>query len=252
MRKIKEKTVDLMKAYASTKDALESIKKVFNPIESAQFDFATLRMKEDVTNVKKLKKFEKVAKDYVEEIRKQDWTRFPRVDPSIWKDKAKDHTIDVGNREYGNSLCQYPILNWHPLNIHTDVERMIIPFFIVQERIEDSYLKCRTLFEKCKDSSGFLRGPPEDLKNEAVKALEEFNTYYGGLSYPALYAGRIIKSINDDEQYGIRRIRPHKISMKDLDKLIAKPSRDGTVDKAQEIIKQIHYLVSWERNINHP
>ena len=252
MRKIKEKTIDLMKAYGSTKDALEAIEKASNPIYRAQLDFATLRKKEDVTNVKKLKKYEKVARDFVGEVRKQDWTRFPQVDPSIWKEKAKDHTIDVANREYDNSISQYPILSWNPLNIHTDVERMLIPFFIVQERMDDSYLKCRSLFEKCKDSSGFMRGPPAELKDEAIKTLEEFNTYYGGLSYPAFYAGRIIKSIKDDEKYGIRRIRPHKISMNDIDKLITKPLRDGTVDKAQEIIKQIHYLVSWERNINHP
>ena len=85
-----------------------------------------------------------------------------------------------------------------------------------------------------------------------LEAFTEHARDYGGLSYPAFYAGRIIKSIKDDEKYGIRRIRPHKISMNDIDKLIEKPLRDGTVDKAQEIIKQIHYLVSWERNINHP
>lgn len=252
MRKIKEKTVDLIKAYASTKDALEAIKKVSNPVSKAHFNFAMLRKKENITNVKKLTQFEKVAKDYMKEIRKQDWTRFPHVDPSIWKEKAKDHTINVGNREYETQLYQYPILNWHPLNIHTDIERMLIPFFIVQERIDESYIKCRSLFEKCKNSSGFLRGPPSELKDEAIKALEEFNINYGGITYPAFYAERMTNSINRDKEYGISRIRPHKFSLNDLDKLIAKPSQDGSVEHAPEIVKQIHYLVSWERNINHP
>lgn len=244
MQKIKEGTVDLMKAYASTKDALEAIKKVSNPVEKAHFEFAMLRKNENVTNVKRLNKFDKVAKDYVGEIRKQDWTRFPQVDPSIWKEKATDHTINVGNIEIeNNQLFQYPFLDWHPLNIHTDLERMLIPFFIVQERIDDSYLQCRSLFEKCKNSSGFLRGPPADLKSEAVKALEEFNINFGGLRYPALYAGRILQRIKDDNQHGIHRIRPHKFSLNDIDKFIAKPSSDGSVEHAEEIIKQLHYLV---------
>jgi hypothetical protein len=252
MKKIKEKTVDLIKAYASTKEALEAIKTVSRPIDSGHFDLAVLRKQEEVTNVKKLRKFEKNAKEYLDKIKKQDWSRFPQIDPSVWKEKAKKHKMDVGNREHDRELYQYPILGWSPLNIYTDIERMLIPFFIVQERVDASYLKCRSLFQKCKDSSGFLRGPPAELKNETIKTLEEFNINYGGLKYPELYAGNILRRINDDSRYGIQKIRSHKISLKDIDKLLAKPLPDKSVKNASEILKQIHYLVSWERNIVHP
>jgi hypothetical protein len=252
MRKIKEKTVDLMKAYASTKEALKAIEKASNPISNNQFDFAMLRKTENVTNVNKLKKYEKVARDYMNEIRKIDWNRFPQVDPSIWKDKSSNHVIDVAFREFEKQLFQYPFLNWFPLNIHTDVERMLIPFFIVQEKIDDSYEKCKNLFERCKKESGFLRGPPDDLKNEAVQALEELNVNIGGLSYPELYAGRMLRSIDVDNRDGIQRIRPHKFSLEDIDRFIARPKSDGSVEHAEEIIKQLHYIISLDRNINHP
>jgi len=251
MKKIKEKTVDLIKAYTSTKAALEVIKIVSSPLAKADFDFAVLRKQEQVTNVDKLRKFEKVAKEYLEKIRKQDWTRFPQVDPSIWKKKAENHVIDVINREIDRALHQYPILNWQPLNIYTDIERVLIPFFLVQERIDESYIKCRSLFEKCKSSSGFLRGPPSALKDEAVKALDDFNINYGGLKFPEFYAGSAIATINKDDRDGIRRIRGHKFSLKDLDNLLAK-TLDKNVNNSPEIINQIRYLISLERNIIRP
>lgn len=252
MKKIKGKTVDLINAYASTKAALEAIKTVSSPLAKADFDFAVLRKQEQVTNVDKLRKFEKVAKEYLEKIRKQDWTRFPQVDPSIWKKKAENHVIDVTNREIDRALHQYPVLSWQPLNLYTDIERVLIPFFIVQERIDESYLKCRGLFEKCKSSSGFLRGPPSDLKDEAVKALEEFNINYGGLKFSEFYAGSAITTINKDDRDDIRRIRGHKFSLKDIDNLLAKTSPDKSVNNAPEIINQIRYLISLERNIIRP
>lgn len=252
MKKIKEKTVDLINAYASTKAALETIKTVSSPLAKAEFDFAVLRKQEQVTNVDKLRKFEKVAKEYLEKIRKQDWTQFPQVDPSIWKKKAKNHVIDVTHKELDRALYQYPILSWQPLNISTDIERVLIPFFLVQERIDDSYLKCRSLFEKCKSSSGFLRGPPSALKDEAVKALEEFNINYGGLNFPEFYAGSAINTINKDDRDGIKRIRGHKFSLKEIDNLLAKTSPDKSVNNAPEIINQFHYMISLERNIIRP
>jgi hypothetical protein len=252
MKKIKEKTVNLMEAYASTKEALKAIEKVSNPIEKTQFEFAMLRKNENVTNIKKLKKFENASRDYMNEIRKTNWSRFPQVDPSIWKEKASNHAINVAYREFDTQLYQYPVLDWSPLNIHTDIERMLIPFFIVQEKIDDSYNKCMNLFEKCKKSSGFLRKPSAELKNETVQALEEFNVNFGGLRYPSLYAGRILRSIDEDNRYGIKRIRPHKYSLDDIDKMIARPKSDGSIDNAEEIIKQLHYLVSIDRNKIHP
>jgi hypothetical protein len=112
------------------------------------------------------------------------------------------------------------------------------------EKIDDSYYKCKSLFEKCKSFSGFLRGPPAELKEEAVTALQEFNINYGGL-YSAEYASGMLMSINKDNQRGIRRIRPHKYSLNDVDKLIANPSSDGSVKNAEEIIKQIHHRVKY-------
>lgn len=198
---------------------------------------------ENVTNLNRLIKYEKVVKDYAEEIRKQDWSRFPQVDQSIWKEKASDHAINVVNRELEMQLFQYPVLSLYPLNMQTDVERRLITFYLVLDRIDDSYYNCKSLFEKCKSSSGFLRGPPEELKEEAVKALQEFNINYGGLCYPSEYASGVLASIDKDNQYGIRRIRPHKYSLNDIEKFIANPSPDGSVKNAEEIIKQIHYRV---------
>jgi hypothetical protein len=244
MRKIKEKTIDLMKEYASTKEALEAIVKISTPIEKIQFDFAMLRKNENVTNLNRLMKYEKGVTDYEEEIRKQDWSRFPQVDPSIWKEKVTDHAINTINMELEMQLFQYPVLSLFPLNIHTDVERRLIPFFVALDRIDDSYYKCKSLFEKCKSSSGFLKKPPPELKEEAVAALQEFNINYGGLCFPAEYASGILKIIEKDNEHGIRRIRPHKYSLNDVDKLITNPSSDGSVKNAEEIIKQIYYRVS--------
>jgi len=99
------------------------------------------------------------------------------------------------NRELDNQLFQSPILSLFPLDHNTDIERRLVPFFISLDRIEDSYEKCLNLFEKCKKTSGFLRGPPSELKNKAVKALEEFNIYYSGLCYLDFYANAILTSI---------------------------------------------------------
>lgn len=248
MRKIKEKTQDLFKAYASTRDALEAFVKASNPIAKGHFGFGVLQQKGQVTNVKKLRKFEKVVKDFLKEIRKQDWNRFPQVDPSIWKRKAEGHTTSLLTTELEYGLEQDPVLSWHPLNIHTDIERRLIPFFTAQERIDDSYLKCRTLLQKCKDSSGFLTGSPTELKNEAIEALKEFNVNYDGIYHFSSYAAVMIHLIKRDIEHGIRRIRPHKISLNDIDKYLANPLRDGSVKNADKIIQQIHYMVSWERN----
>jgi hypothetical protein len=243
MRKIKEKTIDHMKSYASMKEALEAIVEISKPVEKIKFDFAMIRKNENVTNLSRLMKYEKAVNDYEREIRKQDWSRFPQVDPSIWKEKAIDHATNVINQEFEMQLYQYPVLSLYPINIHTDIERRLIPFFVVLERIDDSYYKCKNLFEKCKSSSGFLKGPPAELKEEAVTALQEFNINFGGLCYPSEYASATLRIINQDNQQGIRRIRSHKYSLKDVDKLIANPTSDGSVKNAEEIIKQIHYRV---------
>jgi len=251
MKDIKDKTVELMKAYASTKEALEAIQKVTRPFDKEEHHFAILRQNEDVKNVNKLKKFEKAAKDYIKEIQKVDWDRFSRIDPNIWKEKASKHNIDVANRELDNQLYQSPILSLYPLNLHTDIERRLAAFFISLERIEESYEKCLNLFEKCKEASGFLRGPPSELKNEAVEALEQFCINYGGLCYLDYYASSTLISIKKDADYGIQSIRPHKYSLADIDKFMSKPRSDGTVDHSEEIINQLHYLVH-AKNWNNP
>jgi hypothetical protein len=245
MQTIKDKTIELMKANASTKEALEAIIQASKPIEKIKFEFAIVRKTENVTNLNRLTKYEKAIKDFMEEIRKQDWSRFPQVDPSIWKEKATGHAFNVLNQEFEMQLYQSPVLDLFPLNIHTDIERRFIPFFIVLERIDDSYYKCKSLFEKCKSSSGFLRGPPMELKEEAVKALQEFNINYGGLCYPAEYASGMLATIEKDKERGINRIRPHKYALNDVEKFIANPSSDGSVKNAEEIIKQIHYRVRY-------
>ena len=215
------------------------------PIEKIQFEFAILRKTENVTNLNRLTKYEKAIKDYKREIQKQDWSRFPQVDPSIWKEKTMDHAFNVVNKEFEMQLFQNPVLSLFPLNIHTDIERMLIPFFIVLDRIDESYYKCKSLFEKCKSSSGFLRGPSAELKEETVKALQDFNINYGGLCYPGQYASEMLMTIDKDNQHGIHRIRPHKYTLDDVEKFIANPSSDGSVKNAEEIIKQIHYRVRY-------
>ena len=245
MQRIKEKTIDLMKAYESTKEALEAVVKVTRPVDKEIGVFAMLRKNENVTNLKRLSKYEKMIRDYRGEIEKQDWSRFPQVDPSIWKEKASDHSINFVNEEYEVQLYQYPVLSLFPLNIHTDAERRLIPFFLASERIDDSYSKCKDLYEKCKNSSGFLKGPPAELKEAAVSALEELNINVGGLRFPSLYASGVLASMSKDSEYGIKRIRPHKYSLKDVDTFIANPNPDGSVKNAKAIIEQVFYRVRY-------
>ena len=245
MRVIYGKTVELLKAYASTKEALESIVTVFRPIEKKQLDFAILRKTENVTNLDRLMKYESVLGEFMREIRKEDWSRFPQADPIGWKEKALSHRVNFVNEEYEKQLYQYPVLGLFPINMKTDIERRLAPFFLVLDNVDDSYFQCKILFERCKNSSGFLKGPPVELKEETVSALQDFNINYGGLCYPGKYASGSIMRIEKNNRDGIRRIRSHKYSLADVDRLLSTSSPGAQVENAGDIIDQIYYLVRW-------
>ncbi len=244
LERIKNKVDEALRSIVSTKDAAEALWKAALPLSNVESNFAKLKKTDAVTKVGDLRKFEKAIEDFKKNIGKQGLNRFTQIDPSLWEDRAKGHKIDILDIETKSAYYQYPCLNWHPLNIHTDLERMVIPFFRCLENIEDLYLGCRDLFEKCKGSSGFMRGPPKELAEKAAEALNDFNVCYGGLAFSYDYSHRMFMRAKDIEQYDIRRKRSHK-TMKEVEQLIKK----GDLKNAEEIIMQIYETISWLNDV---
>ena len=243
MRKIKEKTEEVIEAYTSTWEALEALDKSSHPLFNSLTDFAEISRKDDITNLKKLRKFEKVARDLKKSMGKTDWSRFPQEDYSHWIDEASECAVEVIGLEvetnYYHVLYQYPWISG--LGFDTDIERYVVPFFIFIDTIDETYLKCVELFEKCKNESGFMTGPSKDIKEAAIEALSNFNVQYHGIYSAYSYSSFAEKQ---SKKKGYVRDEGTKI-LNTIEKSLRKTSKDGNVKNAHDIIKKLYEFVKF-------
>jgi len=241
MRNIKEKTEGVIEAYTSTWDALEALDKSSHPLFNSLTDFAAISRKDDITNLKKLRKFEKVARDLKKSMGKTDWSRFPQEDYSHWIAEASECAVEVIGLEvetnYYHVLYQYPWISG--LGFDTDIERYVIPFFIFIDTIDETYLKCVELFEKCKNESGFMTGPSKDIKEAAIEALSNFNVQYHGIYSAYSYSSFAEKQ---SKKKGYVRDEGIKI-LNAIEKSLRKTSKDGNVKNAHDLIKKLYEFV---------
>jgi hypothetical protein len=179
---------ETVKAYTSTKEAVNDLYKATNPIDKYLYEVAELSRKQDITNTRRLSKYEKAMSDFFKNIRKTDWSKYPQMDFFPILEKARSHSLQVISMEvktnYHHVLYQYPYMG--PLGYSTDVERYTAPFFTYIEELDESYNRCKDLFNRCKNTPG-IRDQDNKLRIETVEALYAFNTqlhgFYSAHSY---------------------------------------------------------------------
>jgi hypothetical protein len=241
MRRLKEKIEETMGQYLSTKDALNALYKASNPISNVLTDIGDIARKNDLTDIKKLRKYEKAANDFMKNVRKTDWSKFTQLDPSPWIEESRPHTLNVINMEvktsYHHVLYQYPYVS--PLAFSTDIERYLVPYFLFIETIDETYMKCRDLFEKCKKGGGSLRGVNKGLRGEATEALSTFNTQYHGIYSARSYSFRAEQRLQKNGDI----IREGKRALKKVEQSLGRSSSGGIVRNGQEIIKDVYKFV---------
>jgi hypothetical protein len=183
--RLPEKFQSLIQAYESTLDPMEAIYEATRPIRACKEEVDRLFKQEDLKNVDGLMIFDKCINEFMELVKKTDWTRYPQGDLEGWRKRAADYGLNAGIFEDDISKMACPYCN--DLGIDTDIERCIIAFYTGIQRIQDAYDECRDVFIECTNRKGIFGGIPGDLKTRAVEKLTYLNMYLNALYYPLDY-----------------------------------------------------------------
>lgn len=241
LTRLKEIVEDVLEAYLSTREALKEMSDATNPIDNYLDDVGDISRKRDVTNLRKLTKYEKAMNKFMRNLNRVDWSKYPQMDSTPMVDVALSHALEVISMEvetgYHHVLYQYPYIT--PPAFSTDIERYVSPFFLFIGKIDEEYEKCRKLFEDCKRKSSLLRDPDEELMEEAYRALSSFNKQYHGIysAHSYLFKTELMLRKHGNIVKDCERI------MKRIDKTIeGKPSR-VSIEGSSEIIEMVYKFV---------
>lgn len=244
MERINEKTEAFIQSLISINDAIKALGKASLPLFQNEVHFTRLIKKGEITKVRKLKKHEKIIDIFKDKIIEQRLDLYPKIDTSYWIEKASGHNVDILEIETKNSHHQFTSLSVYPLDIYTNIERLIIPSFLAFKKIDESYYQCKEVFERRKTKSRLLRRAPKELREEAYNSLKEFNMNYGSLVLTYEYSSQTYKKIRYIERHNIRRKKGKK-TLRDLQKQIIRDFPDRSIKDAELYIEQIHAMIDW-------
>lgn len=183
--------------YYGSKASLDALQEASKPLSDFLINLGELAQEDDVTNVRKLKRFERVAHNLMRKISETDWSQHPKTDPDPWVDEAFQYSMHVIGMDVKTSsyhvLYQYPAID--ALGFEADIMRYVVPFFFYKDTIDKAYTDCLRLFEECEKESGFLRNPPAELVEKTIAALSEFNTQYHGLYSAYSYVDKSARAL---------------------------------------------------------
>ena len=224
---INEKWESYVTAFMNTREAAKTIEDASNPLSDYASEVAKLLRKEEVTDVKKLRKYDKAMNKFHKNLEKIDFSKYNQVDYQKYLDAGDGkHVVSSVSVDasYGEFLFNYSF-NIHE-GLKTDPERYVAPFFHSLKNLNQQYYETRALFEECDENSGILRGPPKALKEKAINSLNDFNTsclaaassYY--ISMSSVHDSNRVDDRKKDIRKQLQRKRNHRKLVKDLYELI--------------------------------
>jgi hypothetical protein len=241
MTEIKNTLNKSHESYDGTKTSLEALLESSKPLSDFLINLGELAKKDEVTNVRKLKKFERVARNFVRKVSETDWGQHPKADPSPWIDEAFQYRINVIGMNVETSsyhvLYQYPVID--ALGFETDIMRYVVPFFFYRDTIDKAYSDCLTLFEECNENSGFLRNPPEELVQKTIAALSEFNTQYHGLYSAYSYVDKSVRMLGSWSSNLKERVEEIN---KEIERALRNSDLKGFIREPSKIVEMIYEL----------
>ncbi|MBD3207256.1 zinc-ribbon domain-containing protein [Candidatus Bathyarchaeota archaeon] len=177
LKRIENKFFRLTKAYDETLEASKSINTISSTFSDYASDLGQLLFKEDVSDIKKVRNYERSLKKFRENLEKNDLSQYPKADYRryIEANQTGKHVTTTISAETSYGEFQYPYSYVIHDEFETDPERYISPLFSL-EGIEEQYHETLRLVEECKEKSGFMKKPPEKLKLDALESLTAWDT----------------------------------------------------------------------------
>jgi hypothetical protein len=224
---ISEKWESFVSAFVNTREAAKTIQDASNPLLDYSNELAKLSREEDVTDVKKLRKYERTMNKFRNNLEKIDFSQYNQVDFQKYLDAADGKhivsSLDV-DASYGEFRYNFSYYIHEGLN--ADPERYVAPFFHCFDNLDQQYYETLTLFEECDNKSGFLRGPPHELKEKALNSLNDFNTsclaaassYY--ITMSSYYDSDRADGRKNDIRKQLKRKGKHRKLVKDIYEII--------------------------------
>jgi hypothetical protein len=177
LERIEDKFIQLSKAYNETREASRSINTLSSVFSDYAGDLGQLLFKEDVSDIKKVRNYERSLRKFMENLEKNILGQFNKADYKRYlmaNQTGKKLTSTLSSKtSYGNFLYPYSYVIHDDLK--TDQERYISPLFSL-EGLEEQYRETLRLFEECKEKSGFMRKPSEELKQKTLTSLTDLGT----------------------------------------------------------------------------
>jgi hypothetical protein len=182
---LRSKFRSLLETYYSTLGAMEAIFEVTKPIRAYKEQIDKILREEDLKNIDALQKYEIYISDFLGNLEKTDWSKYPSGGLDGWRKKADEYGLNAGIFEGEDSKVACPYSN--DLGIDTDVERCMVSYFSSVQAIHGSYNECRDVFLESTRRKGLLGGIPGNLRTEGLEKLTFFNMYVNALYYPLDY-----------------------------------------------------------------
>jgi hypothetical protein len=224
---LNEKFESFVTAFNNTKDAAKALQDASRPLLEYGSDLGRLCRKEDVTDVKKLGKYNRAKKKFQSNLEKIDFKQYNQMNYQKYLDAGNGKHIvsalDV-DTSYGEFLFYYSFYIHEGLK--TDPERYIAPFFHSLESLDQLYIDTMKLFEECDSRSGILSRPPADLKEKALNSLNDFSTSYLAInsshhvSSSSFHRSNMVDNWKNSIRKQLQRRRDHRKLVEDIYELI--------------------------------
>ncbi|MBD3205995.1 zinc-ribbon domain-containing protein [Candidatus Bathyarchaeota archaeon] len=177
LERIENEFIQLAKSYKETQQASRTINTVSSVFSDYSGHLAQLLFEEDVSDVKKVRGYERTIRKFLENLEKHNLSQLDKVDYQRYTEanKTGKNVTSTINAEtsYGKFLYPYSYVIHDDLK--TDPERYISPFFSLGS-LEEKYKETLSMVQECKDNSGFMRKPPENLRKKTLASLTELET----------------------------------------------------------------------------
>jgi hypothetical protein len=183
LKRITNATFDV---YLSTEHVLNRIKESTCALFNGRRTFTQLRKQEDITNTDALRTYEELVARFKAHINKGEFTTLPQASMDYWRQQGETHPYALLSVQNDRECLTWPWMGGR--NIQTDLERAYVPYFDYTASLDKAYVKCTQLFRQCQNTTGFLRSPSTDLKNDTVAALHEFNASFMAFSSTHWYS----------------------------------------------------------------
>jgi hypothetical protein len=172
LERIGDKFQEFADSYAETKAASEALFNAASPFSDYANDLSELLYKEEVNNVNTTRNFEKSFSKFKENLEKINLDDYRKYDYHRYLEANEQGDLITSSlsaeTSYGKFLYIYSYILHN--NFSTDLERYASPFFSA-DNVDTQYYNTITLVEECKKNSGFLKSPPQHLKDETLNAL---------------------------------------------------------------------------------